>query len=343
MFAFNTIVPPTTNSTILLFLATHWLWFVLATIAIVAIVLMSHAMKRFKTEENIEAHTEEMVNVLTKKPVLDLQFEKIRPEKKDLPQMMPAFLELGYKDWFGYFTPQLSLNVFAATHENGSLCVVYHHMLLGTWFEAFVKTPSKLYHWSSSPIANPQTHRSDVVFKHHKLMTRFDVQNYITDVLAHESDVFRFNKKDVIPFLQNEYKKNTLHLLAQPLSDVYITSMFPSFKMKANPKVVNMVKNSAQGPRLQVLEGEAWKAVGGDYQASEGFVVHPYSVVSEDIFALYQTLNAENLAQALEEDAQELPENFIHDLQQIVPQSQVYKIIRHEMEPFETLLIARKV
>lgn len=285
----------------------------------------------------LKLSVEQVESMLSQSPSLNLDF--IPAPAPVLPQLVHGFSNVGFQDWNTYFINQskvLTTNI--GVHPNGSLAVVYQHQFMGTWFEVYAQTQDKTYMWSSTPLFDESVLRKDIAINHHRLMTVHMPLEEIKDL-----DLIPIVDSKAIDFLKQQHIKNEIHRLSIPLQTVNIAPLVAQTG-ETDPDLIKTIHNNAQAARFAHLETIAWDAVGGPDTSGESFVIHPYSVVSEDIHVLMEQLQQEKLwPYEWDGTAHQVPENFLEHVSEALAKSLYYNVTKTATEPLNVLVVERTI
>lgn len=312
----------------------------LTAIAIVGAVMLCggvlFVMLMRKMTGPLKLSVEQVEGMLSQSPSLDLDFIPA-PLNPVPPELVNGLSNLGFQNWNIYFINQSKvLTTSIGVHANGALAVVYQHQFMGTWFEVYAQTQKQTYIWSSTPLFDENAVRKDVTITHHRLLTIHSPMEEIRNL-----DVIPILSNQAVDFLKNQHIKNEIHRLSIPLHPANIAPLVAQTG-ETDSTVVQTIYNNAQAARLLHLETIAWDAVGGPDASGETFVVHPYSVVSEDIHVLVEQLQQEKLwPYKWDEAAHHVPENFVKNVSEAIAKSLHYNVVKSVTEPLNVVRVER--
>jgi hypothetical protein len=182
------------------------------------------------------------------------------------------------------------------------------------------------------------TIRKNVVINHHRLLT---IHTPLEE--ASKLNVIPIPANQVVDFLKQQHVKNEIHRLSVPLQAVNIAPLIAQTG-ETDPSIVQNIYTNAQAARLAHLENIAWDAVGGPDASGETFVVHPYSVVSEDIHVLVERLQQEKLwPYGWDEEAHRVPEHFVKNVSEALTKSLHYNVVKTVTEPLNVVVVGRTI
>lgn len=307
----------------------------LAVVAVgfVVVLIISALVVRKMVNPLNQIDPQQVQDMLSKSPTLTFDLTPI-VAPPIVPEVVNGFTALGYNSWRAFeATKAPGLSVLIATHPNGTVCAVYQAAVMGVWFEVYAPTATTTYLWTSNPLFD-HTAPPDIVVNHHRLLPIHTVEEEIAvlnlQVLA---------PADPVRYLQTQHRKNEIHRLGQPLNSANVAALLAHHK--ADSQTVEQVHATAQAARWEYLEEMAWEAVGAD-PSGESFVVHPYSVVSEDIHVLVEDLRAEGVwPHPWEETSDQVPNNFVSNLLQALPHSSNYTLLKTAQEPLSVAQVQR--
>lgn len=279
---------------------------------------------------------QQVQDMLSQPPSLDLEFIPAPPSPVE-PELVTGLYNVGYYNWAAYFINQSKvLTAHIAEHSNGTIGVVYQHAFMGTWFEVYAQTNNKTYMWSSTPLLDENAIRSDVVMRHHRLLTIHTPIEEIQDL-----NIVPISSDNRLEYLKQQHIKNEIHRLSVPLQTVNIAPLVAQTG-ETDPKVIQTIESNAQASRLSHLENVAWNAVGGVDESGETFVIHPYSTVSEDIHVLIEQLKMENVwPHAWDNAAIRVPQDFVQNISEAIEKSAHYTIVKSVNEPLPVIVVKR--
>lgn len=314
----------------------------LTAVAIVGAVMLCGGalcvMLMRKMTGPLKLSVEQVESMLSQSPSLNLDFIP-SPVNSVPPQLVNGFSNVGFHEWTTYFINQSKvLTAHIGVHPNGLLAVVYQHQFMGTWFEVYAQTKNKTYIWSSTPLFDESAIHKDVAINHHRLLT---VHVPIEEVK--NLDLIPILASQAVNFLKQQHIKNEIHRLSIPLQTVNIAPLVAQTG-ETDPGLVQTIHNNAQAARLAHLETIAWDAVGGCDASGESFVIHPYSVVSEDIHVLMEQLQEEKLwPYKWDETASQVPENFVEHVSEALSKSLHYNATKTATEPLSVVVVERTI
>lgn len=279
---------------------------------------------------------QQVQDMLSQPPSLELDFISA-PASPVAPELVAGLSNIGYHNWTSYFINQSKvLTAHIGEHSNGTIGVVYQHAFMGTWFEVYAQTNNKTYMWSSTPLLDENAIRSDVVMRHHRLLTIHTPIEEIQDL-----NIVPISSDNRLEYLKQQHIKNEIHRLSIPLQTVNIAPLVAQTG-ETDPKVIQTIESNAQAARLSHLENVAWSAVGGVDESGETFVVHPYSTVSEDIHVLVEQLQNENVwPHTWDNAAIRVPQDFVQNISEAIEKSAHYTIVKSVNEPLPVIVVKR--
>lgn len=279
---------------------------------------------------------QQVEDMLSQPPSLELDFIPAPPAPVK-PELVAGLSNIGYHNWASYFINQSKvLTAHIGEHPNGTVAIVYQHALMGTWFEVYAETHNKTYIWSSTPLFDQNAIRANVVMRHHRLLT---IHTTLEEM--RELNIVPISFASRLEYLKQQHIKNEIHRLSIPLQTVNIAPLLAQTG-KTDPEIIDSIKNNAQAARLLHLENLAWDVVGGDNVSGETFVIHPYSIVSEDIHVLMQQLKNEKVwPHSWDDTAIRVPPDFMQNVSSAIEKSLQYSVVKTVAEPLPVIVVKR--